>query len=144
MPGKVNPVIPEVVNQVAYQVVGNDLTVTMAAEAGQLQLNVMEPVMAFNILQSIQMLSKAVITLTRRCIQGITANEDQCRHYVDCSIGIVTALNPYIGYENSTRIAMKALQTGRGVMDLVQEEGLLSREQLEKILSPSQMCHPQF
>lgn len=144
MPGKVNPVIPEVVNQVAYQVIGNDLTVTMAAEAGQLQLNVMEPVIAFNILQSIQMLSKAVTTLTRRCIQGITANEDQCRHYVDCSIGIVTALNPYIGYENSTRIATRALQTGRGVMDLVMEEGLLSREQLEKILSPSQMCHPQF
>ena len=144
MPGKVNPVIPEVVNQVAYQVIGNDLSVTMAAEAGQLQLNVMEPVIAFNILQSLKMLSKAITTLTRRCIQGITANEDQCRKYVDCSIGIVTALNPYIGYENSSRIASKALETGKGVMDLVLEEGLLSREQLEKILSPSQMCHPRF
>ncbi|MFP4034646.1 MAG: aspartate ammonia-lyase [Desulfovermiculus sp.] len=144
MPGKVNPVIPEVVNQVAYQVIGNDLAVTMAAEAGQLQLNVMEPVIAFNILQSLKMLSKAITTLTRRCIQGITANEDQCRNYVDCSIGIVTALNPYIGYENSSRIASKALETGRGVMDLVLEEGLLSREQLEEILSPSQMCHPRF
>ena len=144
MPGKVNPVIPEVVNQVAYQVIGNDLAVTMAAEAGQLQLNVMEPVIAFNILQSLKMLSKAVTTLTRRCIRGITANEDQCRKYVDCSIGIVTALNPYIGYENSTRIASKALQTGRGVMDLVLEEGLLSRKKLEEILSPSQMCHPRF
>jgi aspartate ammonia-lyase len=144
MPGKVNPVIPEVVNQVAYQVIGNDLAVTMAAEAGQLQLNVMEPVIAFNILQSLKMLSKAITTLTRRCIQGITANEEQCRKYVDCSIGIVTALNPYIGYENSSRIASKALETGRGVMDLVLEEGLLSREQLEEILSPSQMCHPRF
>ncbi|MDZ7762340.1 MAG: aspartate ammonia-lyase [Desulfovermiculus sp.] len=144
MPGKVNPVIPEVVNQVAYQVIGNDLAVTMAAEAGQLQLNVMEPVIAFNILQSLKMLSKAITTLNRRCIRGISANEDQCRKYVDCSIGIVTALNPYIGYENSTRIASKALQTGRGVMDLVLEEGLLSREQLEEILSPSKMCYPRF
>jgi aspartate ammonia-lyase len=144
MPGKVNPVIPEMVNQVAYQVIGNDQTVTMAAEAGQLQLNVMEPVIAFNILQSMKMLSKAITTLTRRCIRGITANEDQCRLYVEKSIGIVTALNPYIGYENSTRIASKALQTGRGVMDLVLEEGLLSREQLEEILSPSKMCHPRF
>jgi aspartate ammonia-lyase len=144
MPGKVNPVIPEVVNQVAYQVIGNDTTVTMAAEAGQLQLNVMEPVIAFNVLQSIQMLTKAVSTLTQRCIKGIEANEEQCRSYVDCSIGIVTALNPYIGYENSSRIATKALQTGRGVMELVLEEGLLSREELEKILSPMQMCHPRF
>ena len=141
MPGKVNPVIPEVVNQVAYQVIGNDSTVTMAAEAGQLQLNVMEPVIAFNILQSIHMLTQAVTALSCRCIRGITANDDQCKRYVDCSIGTVTALNPYIGYENCTRIATKALETGRSVKELVLEEGLLSQKELEELLSTSQMCH---
>jgi aspartate ammonia-lyase len=142
MPGKVNPVIPEVVNQVAFQVIGNDLTVTMAAEAGQLQLNVMEPVIAFNIFQSLKMLTQAINTLTRRCIQGITANRERCRHLVEHSIGLVTALNPYIGYENSTRIAKKALETNRSVAELVLEEGLLSREQLEDILKPEKMTSP--
>jgi aspartate ammonia-lyase len=142
MPGKVNPVIPEVVNQVAFQVIGNDLTVTMAAEAGQLQLNVMEPVIAFNIFQSLKMLTQAINTLTRRCIQGITANRERCRHLVEHSIGLVTALNPYIGYENSTRIATKALETNRSVAELVLEEGLLSREQLEDILKPERMTSP--
>ena len=142
MPGKVNPVIPEVVNQVAFQVIGNDLTVTMAAEAGQLQLNVMEPVIAFNIFQSLKMLTQAINTLTRRCIQGITANRERCRYLVEHSIGLVTALNPYIGYENSTRIAKKALETNRSVAELVLEEGLLSREQLEDILKPERMTSP--
>lgn len=142
MPGKVNPVIPEVVNQVAFQVIGNDLTVTMAAEAGQLQLNVMEPVIAFNIFQSLKMLTQAINTLTRRCIQGITANRERCRYLVEHSIGLVTALNPYIGYENSTRIATKALETNRSVAELVLEEGLLSREQLEDILKPERMTSP--
>ena len=142
MPGKVNPVIPEVVNQVAFQVIGNDLTVTMAAEAGQLQLNVMEPVIAFNIFQSLKMLTQAINTLTRRCIKGITANRERCRHLVEHSIGLVTALNPYIGYENSTRIAKKALETNRSVAELVLEEGLLSREQLEDILKPERMTSP--
>jgi aspartate ammonia-lyase len=142
MPGKVNPVIPEVVNQVAFQVIGNDLTVTMGAEAGQLQLNVMEPVIAFNIFQSLKMLTQAINTLTRRCIQGITANREHCRHLVEHSIGLVTALNPYIGYENSTRIAKKALDTNRSVAELVLEEGLLSREQLEDILKPEKMTSP--
>ena len=142
MPGKVNPVIPEVVNQVAFQVIGNDLTVTMAAEAGQLQLNVMEPVIAFNIFQSIKMLTQAINTLTRRCIKGITANRERCRQLVEHSIGLVTALNPYIGYENSTRIAKKALETNRSVAELVLEEGLLSREQLEDILKPERMTSP--
>jgi aspartate ammonia-lyase len=142
MPGKVNPVIPEVVNQVAFQVIGNDLTVTMAAEAGQLQLNVMEPVIAFNTFQSLKMLTQAINTLTRRCIQGITANRERCRHLVEHSIGLVTALNPYIGYENSTRIAKKALETNRSVAQLVLEEGLLSREQLEEILKPERMTSP--
>jgi aspartate ammonia-lyase len=142
MPGKVNPVIPEVVNQVAFQVIGNDLTVTMGAEAGQLQLNVMEPVIAFNIFQSLKMLTQAINTLTRRCIQGITANRERCRQLVEHSIGLVTALNPYIGYENSTRIAKKALETNRSVAELVLEEKLLSREQLEDILKPERMTSP--
>ena len=142
MPGKVNPVIPEVVNQVAFQVIGNDLTVTIAAEAGQLQLNVMEPVIAFNISQSLKMLTQAINTLTQRCIKGITANKERCRHLVESSIGLVTALNPYIGYENSTRIAKKALETNRSVTELVLEEGLLTREQLDDIMRPERMTSP--
>ncbi len=144
MPGKVNPVIPEVVNQVAFQVIGNDLTVTLAAEAGQLQLNVMEPVLAFNCFQSLRMLIQAVNTLTQRCIKGITANRERCRDYVANSIGIVTALVPHIGYENATRIAKKALETDKSVMDLVLEENLLSHSQLEDILSPQKMTRPRI
>ncbi len=142
MPGKVNPVIPEVVNQVAYQVIGNDLTVTMAAEAGQLQLNVMEPVIAFNLLQSMRMMTRAMNVLAERCIRGITANEERCRDLVMNSIGLVTALNPYIGYENSTRIAKKALESGRGVAELALEEKLLSQEELDDILKPEHMTKP--
>jgi aspartate ammonia-lyase len=142
MPGKVNPVIPEVMNQVAFQVIGNDLAITLGAEAGQLQLNVMEPVIAFNIFQSLKMLVQGINTLTQRCIKGITANREQCRSYVENSIGIVTALNPFIGYENSTRIAKKALDSNRGVMELVLEEGLLSQAELEDILSPDKMTCP--
>ena len=142
MPGKVNPVIPEAVNQVAYQVIGNDLTVTMAAEAGQLQLNVMEPVIGFNVLQSMRMLTQAMTVLGRRCIKGISANRDRCRALVDNSIGIVTALNPYIGYENASRVAKEALRRGCGVTELVLEEGLLTREQLDDILKPENMIRP--
>jgi len=142
MPGKVNPVIPEMVNQVAFQVIGNDLTVTLAAEAGQLQLNVMEPVIAFNCFQSHKMLVQAIKTLTQRCIKGITANRERCLHFVENSIGIVTALNPFIGYENATRIAKKALETNRSVKELVLEEGLLTETRLEEILSPSKMTRP--
>ncbi|MDM8552198.1 aspartate ammonia-lyase [Desulfobacterales bacterium HSG2] len=144
MPGKVNPVIPEVVNQVAFQVIGNDLTVTIAAEAGQLQLNVMEPVIAFNIFQSHKMLTHAMTTLTHRCIRGITANREHCRYMAENSIGIVTALNPHIGYENSTRIAKTALETNRSVMELVLEEKLLSEKELEDILKPENMTRPRF
>ncbi|MBM3382221.1 MAG: aspartate ammonia-lyase [Betaproteobacteria bacterium] len=139
MPGKVNPVIPEVVNQVAFQVIGNDLTITLAAEAGQLQLNVMEPVIVFNLFQSMQMLPRAIKTLSRLCVSGITANPEVCRRYVENSIGLVTALNPHIGYENSTRIAKEALETGRSVFDLVLEHKLLSREKLENLLRPENM-----
>ncbi|NBO38191.1 aspartate ammonia-lyase [bacterium] len=139
MPGKVNPVIPEVVNQVAFQVIGNDLTITLAAEAGQLQLNVMEPVIVFNLFQSMQMLPRAVKALSRLCVSGITANPEVCRRYVENSIGLVTALNPHIGYENSTRIAKEALETGKSVFDLVLEHKLMSRNKLEELLRPENM-----
>lgn len=142
MPGKVNPVIPEVVNQVCYKVIGNDLTVTFAAEAGQLQLNVMEPVLSHSIMESAIFLGNAMDTLRERCITGITANKEVCLNMVKNSIGIVTALNPYIGYKNSTEIAKEALETGRSVYDLVLEKGILSQEKLDEILDPENMLKP--
>jgi aspartate ammonia-lyase len=142
MPGKVNPVIPEVVNQVCFQVIGNDLAVTVAAEAGQLQLNVFEPVMAFNLFQSVDMLTQAVIVLRERCIVGITANRDWIRQLLENSIGIVTALVPYIGYEKSSAVAREALESGRGVYELVLEKGWLTRAALDDILSPDAMTKP--
>lgn len=142
MPGKVNPVIPEVMNQVCYRVIGNDLTVTMAAEAGQLQLNVMEPVLTYAIMESMQLLSNAMDTLREKCIDGITANEEHCREMVLHSIGIVTALNPYIGYKNSTKIAKEALETGKSVYNLVLEHNILSKAQLDDILNPENMLAP--
>lgn len=144
MPGKVNPIIPEVVNQVAFEVIGNDITVTMAAEAGQLELNVMEPVIAYNLFTSIDMLGRACRTLADRCIQGITANRERTRKMVENSIGLVTALNPLIGYEKSTEIAHAALQTGRSVYDLVLEKGYLTKEQLDDALSPENMIRPRY
>jgi aspartate ammonia-lyase len=140
MPGKVNPIIPEVVNQVAFEVIGNDLTVTMAAEAGQLELNAFEPVIAYNLFTSMDMLGRACRTLTQRCILGISANREHCRRMVENSIGLVTALNPVLGYEKSAEIAIEALQSGRGVMEIVLEKGYLSREQLEELLSPHKMA----
>ncbi len=142
MPGKVNPVIPEVVNQVAYKVIGNDLTVTMGAEAGQLELNVMEPVMVQSIFESIFMLKNGMATLKYKCIDNITANEERCHDMVMNSIGLVTALNPVLGYETSTELAKEALKTNRGVCELVLEKNLLSREELDKILSPENMIGP--
>jgi aspartate ammonia-lyase len=142
MPGKVNPVIPEVVNQVCYQVIGNDLTVTMAAEAGQLQLNVFEPVIAFNIFQSVEMLGQACIVLRERCVVGITANRDRIRQLLEHSIGIVTALVPYIGYERATSLAQEALESGRGVYELILEKDWLSQQELDEILSPEGMTRP--
>jgi aspartate ammonia-lyase len=139
MPGKVNPIIPEVVNQVAFEVIGNDLTVTMAAEAGQLELNAMEPVIAYNLFTSLDMLGRACRTLVERCIRGITANREHCRQMVENSIGLVTALNPLLGYEKASQIAEEALRTGRSVVEVVLEKGYLSKEQLEQILSPHRM-----
>jgi aspartate ammonia-lyase len=142
MPGKVNPVIPEVVNQICFQVIGNDLTISMAAEAGQLQLNVFEPVIAFNLFQSIDMLVRGAVVLRERCVVGITANRERLRAMVYDSIGLVTALVPYIGYEKSSAVAKEALATGRGVYELVLEKGWLSQERLDEILSPEAMTRP--
>ncbi len=143
MPGKINPVIPEAMNQVAYQVIGNDLALTMGAEAGQLQLNAMEPLIAYNLLESIRMLTQSMDMLKNRCVRGITANEDRCQELVDQSIGIITAVVPYIGYENSTRIAKSALETGRGVLELIREEELMTEEALKEVLTPGNMIRPQ-
>lgn len=142
MPGKVNPVIPEVVSQVAFKVIGNELCVTMAGEAAQMELNAMEPVMAQCCFESVDLLINAFDTLRKFCIEGITANEQRCRNEVRESIGIVTALNPYIGYDHSTNIAKKALETGRSVYDLVLEEGILTKEDLDRILDPKNMIRP--
>lgn len=139
MPGKVNPIIPEVVNQVAFEVIGNDLMVTMAAEAGQLELNAMEPVIAYNLFTSLDMLGRACRTLVNRCILGITANREHCRLMVENSIGLVTALNPLLGYEKASQIAEEALRTGKSVVEVVLEKGYLNREELEKVLSPQRM-----
>lgn len=142
MPGKVNPVIPEVMNQVCFKVIGNDTTVAFAAEAGQLQLNVMEPIICLAVMESIQLLIKGMDTLRLKCVDGITANRDVCDLLVKKSIGIVTALNPIIGYKNSTRIAKEALKSGKGVYELIIEEGLLTEKQLQEMLKPETMIGP--
>ena len=142
MPGKVNPVIPEVVSQVAFKVIGNELCVTMAGEASQMELNAMEPVMAQCCFESVDLMCNAFDTLRTLCIEGITANPERCMAEVRNSIGIVTALNPYIGYDHSTEIAKKALETGRSVYDIVLEEGILTSEDLDRILDPKNMIRP--
>src|SRR5438128_4465623 len=134
MPGKVNPVIPELVNQVAFEIIGNDLTVTMAAEAGQLQLNAFEPVIGYSILKSCRRLASAAVTLAELCIDGITANAEFLRSQVENSIGTVTVLNPIIGYEAATAVAKEALLTGRTITSLVLEKGLIAPEELEALL----------
>jgi aspartate ammonia-lyase len=140
MPGKVNPVIPEVVNQVCFDVIGGDVTVTLAAEAGQLQLNVFEPIIAFRLLRGMESLRNACVVLRDRCVTGITANPDRMRWFVENSIGIVTALVPVIGYETATAIARTALETGRSVYDLVMERGLMTRDELDRALNPERMA----
>ncbi len=142
MPGKVNPVIPEVVNQVCFDVIGGDVTVTMAAEGGQLQLNAFEPVIAYRLLRGIDSMRNACLVLRERCVNGITANVDRMRYFVEHSIGIVTALVPVIGYEAATDIAKTALDSGRGVFDIVLERGLLTRAELDDILNPAAMTAP--
>nr|MCW2728297.1 aspA [Aeromicrobium sp.] len=141
MPGKVNPVIPEVVNQVAFQIIGHDMTVSMAAEAGQLQLNAFEPIICYSLSAGISRLEQAIMVLATRCVDGITANVELLRSEVENSIGLVTALNPYIGYAAATEVAKEALASGRGVAELVLERGLLPRERLEAILRPETLAN---
>jgi aspartate ammonia-lyase len=143
MPGKVNPVIPEVVNQVCFDVIGADLTVTMAAEAGQFQLNAFEPVIAYRLLGGISALTNACVVLRERCVDGITANPDRMRWFVEHSIGVVTALVPIIGYELASEIAREALASGRGVYEIVLERGLMSRAELDRALNLESMTEPQ-
>ena len=142
MPGKVNPVIPEVMNQINYKVIGNDACITIAADNAQLELNVMEPVMVYSLFESIEILRNGFDTLRTFCIDGIVADEKRCRELVEGSIGIVTMLNPIIGYKQSTKIAKEAAETGRGVYELVLEHKLLTKEQLDKILVPENMIEP--
>ena len=134
MPGKVNPVIPEVVNQVAFEVIGNDVTVTLAAEGGQLQLNAFEPIIAHSLFASLQHLARAAVVLAEKCVDGITANADMLRSRVADSIGLVTALSPVIGYENATAVAQEALLSGRGVAEIVETRGLLDRAAIDALL----------
>lgn len=142
MPGKVNPVIPEVVNQVCFDIIGGDVTVTLAAEAGQLQLNPFEPIIAFRLLRGIEAMRNACIALRERCVNGITANPDRMRWFVEHSVGIVTALVPVIGYQASSDIVKEALATGRGVFDIVCDRGLMTRDELNQLLNPEAMTAP--
>lgn len=142
MPGKVNPVIPEVMNQICYKVIGNDLCVAMCNEAAQMELNAMEPTMAQCCFENLEIMMNGFDVLRKYCIDGIKADADHCRDYIKGSIGIVTALNPIIGYKNSTKIAKEALATGKSVYDLVLEHGILTQEELDTILSPENMIHP--
>jgi len=144
MPGKVNPVIPEVVNQIAFMVIGNDVTVTFAAEGGQMQLNAFEPIIAHSLLDSLIYLRQGCLTLAERCVKGITANRERLADLVNHSIGIVTALNPIIGYENATAVAKEAQATGKGVAEIVLAKGLLTKEQLDDILRPEVLTQPRW
>ncbi|MCR5293598.1 MAG: aspartate ammonia-lyase, partial [Lachnospiraceae bacterium] len=142
MPGKVNPVIPEVVNQVAFNVIGNDMTITLAAEAGQLELNAFEPIIFYNLFQSIDTLGFAVETFVDNCVSGITANEDRCRFLVENSVGIITALSPHIGYQKSADIAKKALKLNKSVREIILDEQVLTEEEINEILDPVNMTEP--
>ncbi len=142
MPGKVNPSMAEMLNMVAFQVIGNDLAVSMAVQAGQLELNVMMPLMNHNLLQSIEILINAIAAFTERCVTGIVADEERCRYYVERTMGLATALNTYIGYANAAAVAKEALQTGRSIIEIVREKNLLPADRLEEILDPRKMTEP--
>ena len=142
MPGKVNPVIPEVVNQVAFNAIGNDMTITMAAEAGQLELNAFEPIIFYCLFQSIDTIAYAVNTFVDNCVIGITANATRCRYFVENSVGIITAICPYVGYQKAAEIAKEAIKTGESVRKLIIEKGLLTKEQMDEIMDPVQMTEP--
>ena len=141
MPGKVNPVIPEVVNQVAFEVIGADMTISMASEGGQLQLNVFEPIIAYKLFTSINMMRRSFHSLASKCIDGITANEDVCMENILNSITIVTSLNPILGYEKCSALAKEALKTNRRVYDIIIEQELFTKEELDKLLHPKHMVH---
>jgi aspartate ammonia-lyase len=142
MPGKVNPVMAEVTNMVCFHVIGNDLTVTMAAQAGQLELNVMMPVINFNVLQSIEILTNDIALFTDRCIKGIVVNPSQCKEYAEKSVGLATILNPSIGYEAAAVVAKTSMQTGKSLREVILEKGILSAQEVEKILDPTKMTEP--
>ncbi|MDY3919186.1 MAG: aspartate ammonia-lyase [Candidatus Limivivens sp.] len=142
MPGKVNPVIPEVVNQVAFNIIGNDVTITMAAEAGQLELNAFEPIVFYCIFQSIDTLGYAVHTFVDNCVTGITANENRCRYLVENSVGVITAICPHVGYQKAADIAKRAIKSGESVRTLILQEGLMTEEELNSILDPVSMTEP--
>ncbi|MEW9668341.1 aspartate ammonia-lyase [Ammoniphilus sp. 3BR4] len=142
MPGKVNPVMCEVINQIAFQVMGNDHTICLAAEAGQLELNVMEPVLFFNLIQSLSIMNQGFKVFRTYCLEGIEANIERCREYVEKSVGIITALNPHLGYETAARIAREAIQTGRSVRELCLVHNVLTEEELNLILDPFEMTYP--
>ncbi|MFP3728459.1 aspartate ammonia-lyase [Priestia filamentosa] len=142
MPGKVNPVMPELINQIAFQVIGNDNTICLASEAGQLELNVMEPVLVFNLLQSISIMNNGFRSFTDHCLKGIQANEDRMTEYVEKSVGIITAVNPHLGYETAARIARKAILMGKSVRELCLQYDVLTEEELDIILNPFEMTKP--
>jgi aspartate ammonia-lyase len=144
MPGKVNPVVPEVVSQICFQIIGNDVTVAMASEASELELNMAEPIIAFNLFFGLTLLRNAAVVLASRCIAGIEPNRERCRDYVQNSIGLVTALNPVLGYEKSAAVAKEALKTGGSVYDLVVAKGWLTKEKLDELLKPENMTHPRL
>jgi aspartate ammonia-lyase len=139
MPGKVNPVMPELMNEVCFKVIGNDVTVSLAAHSGLLQLNAYEPVEAIAIMESQGLLYKSLPLFTKNCISGITANKSVTDHYIERSVGIVTALNPVLGYEKTTELAKEALQTNKGILELIREKKLLTEEQIKKLLDPAAM-----
>ena len=142
MPGKVNPVIPEVVNQVAFNIIGNDMTITMAAEAGQLELNAFEPITFYCLFQSIDTLAYAVETFVDNCVSGITANKERCKQLVENSVGIVTALSPHIGYAKAASLAKEALKTGISIRELTLKNGILNEAELNEILDVKNMTEP--
>jgi len=142
MPGKINPVIPELAAMVSFQVVGNDVAVAMAVQAGQLELNVMMPTMAYNVLHSIAISTNMLRQFTDKCVTGITANDNRCNFYVQATVSLATALNPYIGYAKAAEIAKEAVATGRSIIEIAREKKLLSEKQISEILDPVRMTEP--
>ncbi|HET6260851.1 MAG TPA: lyase family protein, partial [Chloroflexia bacterium] len=142
MPGKVNPVMAEMLNMACFQVIGNDTTITMAVQAGQLELNVMMPVMAFDMLMSIDILKNSMNVFAEYCVEGITANEERCRYLVENSMGLATALNPYIGYSAAAKVTQESFRTGKPIRQVVLDMGVLSEEDLDRILDPKAMTEP--